>query len=131
VTLRVVSGQFVRFAVVGACNTVLTLTVYALLLSMGLHYIEAFAPAFAAGAACGYTLNRIWTFDAARAHRWDLMRYVSIQLGGLGLNAVLLIALVEVLGIGPIVAQAVAIGCVSVLNFGVSRRWVFGAHQHA
>jgi putative flippase GtrA len=59
------------------------------------------------------------------------VRYVSIQLAGLGLNAVLLIALVEVVGIGPIVAQAVAIGCVSLLNFGMSRRWVFGTHQHA
>ena len=130
-TLRVVGGQFARFAVVGACNTLLTLTVYALLLSMGLHYLEAFAPAFAVGAVCGYTLNRIWTFDAARADRWDLVRYVSIQLAGLGLNAVLLIALVEVVGIGPVVAQAVAIGCVSLLNFAISRRWVFDTHQHA
>ncbi len=121
-----VSRQLVRFVIVGACNTMLTLSVYALLLATGLHYLEAFAPAFAAGAVIGYTLNRIWTFDAGPAQRWDLVRYGSIQLAGLAMNAALLIALVELFGIGRIAAQVVAIGCVSLINFGVSRRWVFG-----
>jgi putative flippase GtrA len=128
---RLVSRQLVRFVVVGACNTILTLSVYALLLAAGLHYLVAFAPAFAAGAVVGYTLNRLWTFGAAPARRWDLVRYASIQLAGLATNAVLLIALVEEFGIGRIPAQVVAIGCVSLVSFGVSRRWVFGARVHA
>ncbi|HEY1540344.1 MAG TPA: GtrA family protein [Solirubrobacteraceae bacterium] len=124
-TARVVSGQFARFAVVGASNTVLTLAVYTLLLWAGLPYIEAFAPAFAAGAVSGYTLNRLWTFDVAAARSRGLMRYASVQLAGLALNAVLLIAFVELLGMQRLMAQVVAVGCVSLLTFAASRRWVF------
>jgi len=121
-----VSGQFVRFAVVGACNTALTLGLYTLLLAAGLHYLQAFAPAFAAGAVCGYTLNRVWTFDATRPRRRGLARYVSVQIGGLALNAIVLVALVEGLAVDRIVAQAIAIATVSMLTFAATRAWVFG-----
>lgn len=124
--VHVAGRQFARFAAVGACNTLLTLAVYWLLLRAGLHYLEAFAPAFAAGAVSGYTLNRIWTFDGAPAGARELMRYVSIQLAGLATNALLLVVLVEEAGIDRVEAQVVAICCCSLLTFVVSRRWVFG-----
>jgi putative flippase GtrA len=119
--------QFVRYGVVGASNTLLTLFVYTRLLGMGLHYLEAFAPAFAAGALNGYTLNRIWTFDGACARRADVARYVSVQLAGLGMNAVALIVLIEVVGFDRVAGQVIGGGGVSVLTFVLNRQWVFRA----
>jgi putative flippase GtrA len=124
VTTSTLGGQYVRFAVVGASNTALTLTVYTLLVSAGLRYLEAFTPAFAAGAVSGYMLNRLWTFHAATARGPGLARYVSVQLTGLGLNGLAYLVLTR-LGADRIMAQAIAVCALSLVTFAVCRAWVF------
>lgn len=114
-----------RFVVVGASNTALTLGCYALLLDFGLHYLEAIVPTFALGALNGYTLNRAWTFRAGPFQRAALARYVATQLGALGANALALVVFVEVLATPRLAAQLLASPIVSCLAFAVNRGWVF------
>lgn len=119
-------GQLARYLVVGASNTAITLIVYWLALRAGAQYLVAFPPAFALGAINGYTLNRLWTFRGVAAFGGgDLARYVTVQLTGMGLNALLLVALVEGLGAEHLAAQAVALCLVSLATFVASRWWVF------
>jgi len=117
--------QFTRFIIVGATNTAVTFAAYALLLDIGLHYLDALLPAFALGALNGYTLNRVWTFRAGAFQRAALARYVGAQLCGLGLNALLLVALIEAFGAHRLLAQILATPIVSCVTFAANRYWVF------
>jgi putative flippase GtrA len=121
----VIGGQLARFAAVGVTNTAITLVTYAALIDAGLHYLQAIVPAFLLGALNGYTLNRAWTFRAGAFAPTGLARYVATQLCGLGLNGLLLVALVELLGAHRLLAQVVAMPLVSCATFALSRWWVF------
>jgi putative flippase GtrA len=125
----VLGGQFVRFAAVGVTNTAITLIAYAALIGAGLHYLGAIVPAFALGALNGYTLNRAWTFRAGGFEPTALARYVATQLFGLGLDALLLVAFIELLGAPRLLAQLLAAPLVSCATFAGSRWWVFAPRR--
>src|SRR5207237_7563732 len=91
--------QLVRFALVGASNTALSWSLYALGVKLGVPYPLAAAGSFAAGAVNGYTLNRTWTFRAGGFSAARLARYACVQGVALALNVGLLVALVELAGI--------------------------------
>jgi len=118
--------QFVRFCVVGLSNTALSLVVFVIAVSAGVPYLAASCAAFAAGAINGYTFNRVWTFKAGSFRAQGLARYGAVQGLGLGLNVGLLAALVEVLNLPSIPAQAVVLPVISVITFALNRRWTFG-----
>ena len=117
--------QFLRFCVVGASNTAITLVSFAVAVSAGVPYIAASCGAFALGALNGYSLNRIWTFRAGGFSSRGLARYGFAQGLSLAVNAGFLALLVEDAGMAKIPAQAIVLPLVSALTFVVNRRWVF------
>ena len=119
--------QLVRFGLVGATNTLITFTSYAVALSLGVRYLPAGAGAFALGAANGLVLNRSWTFDHRGPKLRAGRRYLVVQLIGLGATVVLLRRVVHGLGVPRLEAQVVALVPVTLLSFALSRLWVFGA----
>jgi putative flippase GtrA len=116
--------QFVRFVVVGASNTTISLASYAVLLWLGVPYAAAGAIAFVLGAVNGYILNRRWTFSTRDTTRRRL-NYAAVQLGALGATTALLWLLVSVGDLGRFAAYAVTIPVVTVATFLASRGWVF------
>ena len=119
--------QFTKFVAVGILNTALSFGCYAWLLNLGVPYLVASVAAFTAGALNGYRLNRKWTFAVGAPNVAGLVRYLVVRLGGIILNSGLLVVIVEVVGVGPLVGQVVALPAVSALAFIASRQWVFGA----
>jgi putative flippase GtrA len=117
--------QFVKFCAVGFTNTVLSFAVFAIAVRAGAPYLAASCGAFALGALNGYTLNRIWTFRSGPFTRSGLTRYGLVQGLGLAANAAVLAALVEVLGMASIPAQAIVLPAISVSTFALNRRWTF------
>jgi putative flippase GtrA len=116
--------QFGKFVLVGVSNTALTFIAYAALIGLGLPYLAAGAIAFALGALNGYLLNRRWTFgrpDSASAP----LKYVVVQLGGLGLTEVLLWLLATGAGLGRIVGFALTAPLVTAVTFLSNRNWTF------
>ena len=121
--------QFVKFGIVGVSNTLLSLAIYALLVEgLGVWYLAASAIGFVVGAVNGFLLNRRWTF---RGHVGDALtpvRWGVVQSCGLLLNLGLVALCVESLGLGKLLAQAVAIAIVVVLTFVANRAWTFRTH---
>ena len=121
--------QFVKFGTVGVSNTLITFIVYTVLLKVfGVWYLAASAIGFLVGATNGFLLNRRWTFkehvgDALTPVRWGI-----VQGCGLGLNVLLLFALVDGAGLDKLLSQAFAMGVVTVLTFLVNRAWTFRVH---
>jgi putative flippase GtrA len=118
-------AQWLRFALVGASNTVLYAAVYMTLERLGVHYVVASIVAFVVGALNSYVLNRRWTFRSEAPRAPELARFVCAQLLGVVASLALLAALVEVARFHHLAAQAVAFPVASLLTFALSRQWAF------
>ena len=122
----VVVGQFVKFAIVGVSNTLISLIVYTVLFKVfGLNYLVASAIGFVVGAVNGFLLNRAWTFQGHEGDALTPVRWAIVQTCGLGLDELLLYIGVHEFGIDKIVAQALAIVIVVVITFLANRAWTF------
>ena len=110
--------QLVKFCTVGAVGYLVNLAVYTLLLrGVDVHYLLAATGSFLVAVTNNYVLNRLWTFRADRGHvAYQGLRFLVVSLVALGANLVCLRLLVA-LGLGKILAQAIAIVLVTPLNF--------------
>jgi putative flippase GtrA len=116
--------QFMKVGLVGASNTAISFVAYAGLIWFGLVYWLAGAIAFVLGAANGYMLNRRWTFaspDTTEAR----LRYLVVQLAGLGATTLLLWLFVSSGTLARIEAYAAALPAVTLATFLANRGWVF------
>ena len=118
--------QLLRFCVVGASGYVVNLAVYAILVRRAhVHYIPAAVGSFVVAVTNNYTWNRHWTFRSQRGHvAYQGLRFLVVSLLTLGANLGILRLLVDV-GVGKIVAQAIAIVLVTPLNFLGNKLWSF------
>ena len=118
--------QLAQFGVVGASGYLVNLGVYTLLLKRaGVHYIAAATISFVIAASWNYWWNRHWTFREQRGHfAYQGMRFFTVAGLVYGANLLVLTLLVS-LGVGKIVAQAVAIILVTPLNFLGNKLWSF------
>ena len=118
--------ELLKFSAVGASGYAVNLAVYvALLNGADLHYLPAAACSFVVAVSNNYFWNRHWTFRHHRGHLYyQGLRFLAVSLVALGLNLGLLRALVA-LGIGKIVAQAIAIVLVTPFSFSANKLWSF------
>jgi putative flippase GtrA len=116
--------QFPRFVVVGASNTAISLITYALMIRLGLLYWVSGAAAFLLGSANGYVLNRRWTFGSPDSSD-RRVKYLLLQLAGLGATTALLWLFVSSGALARIEAYALALPLVTIGIFLANRAWVF------
>ena len=114
-----------RFAIVGAGNTAISLVAYVLLLHFGIPYLPSAALAYAAGIVNGYTWNRSWTFEAGDFHLPEFSRFVSVQLLGLGLNTLLLAIAVQQFDASHLAGEVLSLIPVVAITYGLNRLWTF------
>ena len=118
--------QLAKFCAVGASGYVVNLAVYAVLLKWAdLHYLGAAFCSFLVAVANNYWWNRHWTFRGQRGHfAYQGMRFAVVSAIALAANLAVLRLLVG-LGLGKLVAQAIAIVAVTPLNFLGNKLWSF------
>jgi putative flippase GtrA len=119
------AAQALRFALVGATNTTLTLGGYALLVLAGVPSPVAAALGWALGAANGYRLNRGWTFRSALRGLTPAARYVAVQALGAGLDALGVWLVVGDGHLHRLEGQVAILPAVTLLTFALCRGWVF------
>jgi dolichol-phosphate mannosyltransferase len=116
--------QLMKFSVVGATGYVINLVVYTALLGIGAH--KAAVVSFVVSAANNYVWNRFWTFRHQRGHfAYQGMRFFLVALAGLLVNQFWLAIFLDVVGLGKIVSEAIAIILVLPLNFIGNKLWSF------
>jgi dolichol-phosphate mannosyltransferase len=118
--------QLAKFCVVGGSGYVVNLAVYVALLKWaGFHYLGAAVISFVVAVSNNYWWNRHWTFRDQRGHfAYQGMRFLVVSVLALAANLVVLRVLVE-LGLGKILAQAIAIVLVTPVNFVGNKLWSF------
>ena len=118
--------QLIRFCVVGASGYLVNLAVFSVMVhALGLHYVVAAIGAFCVAWTSNFVFNKFWTFQQ---HGLSAVqqgaRYLAVSLVALGMNLVILEALVRA-GLAEVPAQAIAIAAVMPVNFLLNRRWSF------
>ena len=118
--------ELVKFCLVGASGYVVNLLVYiALLDGANVHYRVAATGSFLVAVTNNYLWNRLWTFRHHRGHfGYQGLRFLVVSVIVYVGNLAILTALVE-LGVGKIVAQALAIALVTPANFVGNKLWSF------
>jgi putative flippase GtrA len=122
-----IGAQLLRYGVVGATNTVLTFTTYAVLVAVGAPAAVAAATGWAVGAANGYRLNRAWTFHSVLTGAGPATRYVMVAALGAGLDALGTAVAVGHDHLPRLAAEIAILPAVTVVTFVLCRRWVFAA----
>ena len=121
--------RFIKFSIVGLSGTLVNMAVYAVAVNSGLYYLIAAVISFLFAVTNNFYWNFRWTFKgqaAFRRRRNKYFRFLAVRLLNLGINLLLLRLLVETLGFDKTLAQLVAIGLVSILNFLMNSRFTFG-----
>jgi putative flippase GtrA len=118
--------QFLRFAAVGACGTLVQYAV----LAAGTHWLGASsALASAAGYLCGsvvnYLLNYFFTFESGKSHAEAAGKYFTLLGVGFCINTALMALLADHLGWNVWIAQFITTGIGLIWNFTGSRFWAF------
>jgi len=122
--------QLAKFCAVGASGYVINLAVYtALLRGAGWHYAAAATASFLVAVTNNYTWNRLWTFRKERGGvGYQGARFLIVSTVALLANLGVLHLLVSV-GLGKVVAQAIAIVLVTPVNFVGNKLWSFGPRR--
>jgi putative flippase GtrA len=123
--------QLMRFGLVGATNTALTLATYAALVAFDAPVAIAAAVGWGVGAVNGFLLNRAWTFRGAPRGAQTAVRYTVVALIGSTLDAALVSAAVSEQHLPRIAAELAVLPPVTLLTFVLCRGWVFAAGVRA
>jgi len=122
--LRATAAELLRYlAVSGAALAVDTACL--LVVAQFVHYLWAATLGFVLGAVTSYLLSVRWAFRHRRLAafpRTEFAAFVAIGVVGLGLNNLVIYALVEHAGVSLLAAKAVAAVITFSFNFGL-RKW--------
>ncbi|HET6507778.1 MAG TPA: GtrA family protein [Baekduia sp.] len=117
--------ELIRFGLVGGFNAATYFGGYTALHLLGVPYLLGALIAFVVSASIGYWLHEHWTFKGATPTLRGWVSWLAAQGGATLLNLLLLALLVDGVGWGPIVAQAVLMPVMPVATYLIGRRWVF------
>jgi putative flippase GtrA len=118
-------AQLVRFGLVGATNTALTLAAYSALVALETPVALAGAVGWGLGAVNGFVLNRAWTFRGSARGALPAARYAVVALAGSALNAALVSVAVSEDHLPHIAGELAVLPPVTLLSFLLCRGWVF------
>ncbi len=122
--------QLFHFAVVGGSGYVVNLIVFTLLNGgAGINHLLAAVGAFVVAVTNNFLLNRHWTFrhqGSKESHAgFQAARFFTVSVAGLGVNLVVLAALVDAWDFPETPAQAIAVAVAMPVNFIGNKLWTF------
>jgi len=131
--LRLIRDQRVAFVIVGGVNTLVGLGWFLLFNRFAgpyVGYMGALVCAHVCAVLCAFVLHRRLVFRVRGHVLLDLARFELVNLGALGVNAVLLPFFVEIVGLRVVVAQIVSTA-VTIVTTYLGHRWFSFRRSHA
>ena len=125
------SLEFLRFCLVGAVNTGVDFTVFAVLSNMGVLLLVAQCVSYTCGVLNSFLLNRAWTFRACRQSPRQLIRFLALNLCTLTLTYGLLVYFHDHLAWPLLVCKLFATVASLGINYAGSRLWIFSSVSSA
>jgi len=140
ISLYLYKFRILRFAIVGAIGTLVSLTVLFLVEHFVLHsafesawgtavanraYLVAFIPAFLCAVTSNFILNNLWTFKDRSAGRLGFGKYLLMNSTTLPLDYLILFVLTEFLGLFYVASALIAILFVFLIRYTLSNKFVW------
>jgi putative flippase GtrA len=119
--------QLLKFGIVGGSGYLINLAVFAVLAgALDVHHIAAAIGAFCIAVTSNFLWNRYWTFGPGDGSAgFQAARFFAVSVAALGLNLVVLEALLAGGEIGELTAQAIAVAVAMPFNFLGNKLWTF------
>ncbi len=119
--------QLLKFGIVGGSGYLVNLVVFALLAGiLDVHHLLAAVGAFCVAVSNNFLWNRYWTFSPGDGSAgFQAARFFVVSVAALGLNLIVLEALLAGGEIGELTAQAVAVAVAMPFNFLGNKLWTF------
>jgi len=117
--MKTIRGEFGRFLLVGAVNTLISYSLYLLLLAF-LSYLLAYSLAYCVGIVVSYFLNARFVFRQ-RPSFGSFLAFPLVYLTQYGIGALVLWLLVDQAGINPAIAMVGVIVMTIPVTFLMSR----------
>jgi putative flippase GtrA len=116
--------ELLRFLVGGGSAVVTDYILYRLLIFAGLNLSVSKAISFICGAAVGFVINKLWTFESKKFSKGEILRYVILYAVTAAINALVNKGVLILFDIS-ILAFLCATGVSTVLNFLGQKFFVF------
>jgi len=123
-----VSGQFLRYLVVGGIAFVLDFGVLVVLTdALGVWYLTSAAVSFCCGLATNYLLSITWVFTvrSVSSQKAEFAIFSIIGIVGLGWNELFMYLGTDVAGLDYRVSKLITVAIVLVWNFGMRKLLLF------
>ena len=120
--------MYIKYILSGGTAAVTDLALLVAFKEFGkLHYLLAATLAFAIAFFVSFVLQKFWTFGHTRLQdlHTQMGMYLSIALFNLGLNALFMYLLVDIVGFWYLVSQIISGASIALISFGLYRRFVF------
>ena len=119
--------QLFKFGLVGGSGYVINIIAFTLFVQvLGVHHLIAAVFAFCVAVTNNFALNRVWTFRGTEGHPgFQAARFLAVSLGALVINIAVLYVLADVMGLGDVPAQAIAVATAMPFNFVGNKLWTF------
>ena len=118
--------KFFRFCIIGVANTCFNyLVFYLCLVKFGFHVLIAGAIGFSTAILPAYLLNRTWSFKSDAPFVLGLVKYCAINTFTLMVHLSMQWLVTSVFNVSPIWSQVYGIAVTTLINFILSRRFIF------
>ena len=119
--------QLLKFGIVGGSGYLINLAVFAVLAgNLSVHHAVAAIGAFCVAVTNNFLWNRYWTFGPGDSSAgFQAARFFAVSIASLGLNLVVLEALIAGGTVGDLTAQAIAVAVAMPFNFLGNKLWTF------
>jgi putative flippase GtrA len=123
--------QFVKFGIVGASNTILTIIVYEICIFLEIHYQVSYLIGYAAGIVNAFYWNNKYVFKQKEGEERSAIKafgkFVTSYAGGYAVSLALLFLWVSILHLPKPIAPIISLLVTIPLNFILSKKWAFKA----
>lgn len=117
--------RFLKYAVSGTINTLITLISYNIFIRLDVNYILANFIAYCLGVLNGFVLNKRWVFKSNGKIRVLLPKFITVNVMSLTFSSMLLFFLVNGAAFNKIAAQLTATMITGIFNYTMNRLWTF------
>lgn len=119
---RLVRDQRIRFLAVGVTNTIVGYAVFSALTvwafaGIPLGYLLSLVVSYAVSITLAFWLYRTFVFPVKGRILSDFAKFVGVYIVSIALNAVLLPLFVEIVGLNPLVAQAISLVLTTLISY--------------
>ena len=115
----------IKFAIVGASNTIISFLAYYILLNNGMNYLLANIVAYLLGMFNSYIWNKRWVFEQRTNSIKSFIKFSIINLAVLLLSTTFLYILSNIFLFNKVFAQIITTSILMVLNYYANKLWTF------